>query len=154
MKKKIGASIWITVLFALFIIAPANAALYTTIGDASGGQVSLTMDSWNPNYVLVANYRVHELTFTVENTSSTTFPDVKIIVPFTWGYIGGLFDYSWVNGSQEWQNSSWTGNDTFTDYLWIKVNNVPLNPTGTTSPDSFIQMSQTDIPLSYNFPVR
>jgi hypothetical protein len=141
----------LTCIFILSVSLSADAALYNTIGDASGGQVSLTLNSWDDDHILVNNYRVHELVLSVENISAATFPDVKLINPFTWGNIDGLFAYSWVNSSQEWQNSNWSGNDTSTNYLWIKVNNVPLSPSGTASPDSFIQMSQTDIPLTYNF---
>jgi len=140
---------------------------YYFVGDHDDGPLTITFDpdDFNPLYVEDSSdpsiWRTAELILTVTNTSSTeTFNDVKMILPFVWFHYyspAAYESYEWNEADQRWENSntSYPGNDT-TDILWLEVNNVPLDTSGSTtaSPDQFITMNDIyNIPTTSDEPI-
>lgn len=77
-----------------------------------------------------------------------------MILLFTWAQINKIRDYNWKNRDQQWEINNVKGIDG-KNPLWVCVNDVPVDvsafPSDTTSPDSFIRMRDTDIPLESSF---
>jgi hypothetical protein len=155
MKKSKIAFIAFTFILMLSINFSADAALYYFVGDRDNGPATLSLDSYNHQFVETSVYRTWQFNWSVENTGSSSLPNVKLILPFVWSNVAGSMQgYIWDNTNQEWENSGATGNDGSIP-AWVRVNNVPLNSSGspTSSPDLFILMSNTDLSLTSTEPV-
>ena len=152
--KKI--QILILVLLSIFVIGTADslAAPYTMVGDQFGGPVSLTLESLNLKFVETDIYRVLKYDWTIENTTSRIFTDVTMMLPFTWAQVDKIRSYDWNDDDQQWEINNVTGADGEKP-MWVRVNDVPLDasnpPSGTASPDAFILMEDTNVPLESTF---
>jgi hypothetical protein len=156
--KKRSPFIIIVSLFVLFIgsFHVSHAALYETIwswpsGPSPTGEVDLSFTGWDPYYVDTFGYRVAKFDFELDNSSSTTFYGVNLVLPFVWGnFSPGATPpkqaYNWDNSNQQWINDYVTSGNVDENGLYVKVYSDPNSPTL-----SYIPINQTDIPLTAQF---
>jgi hypothetical protein len=147
MKKATMLLVATVVILTSYTSYIANATPFTVIGDGSSGPVILSLVSWNSNHILTSNFRVHEFGWKVTNNSSSVFNNLMLVMPFTWGLFSQIEEYDWDNTNREWINTSYNGVDNTADGLYVKVR----KDQGGASVSSML-MSDTDIPLSYNWP--
>jgi hypothetical protein len=132
----------LTGLMLLGVVGFANAS-YVTVGDGVGSDpVTLVLDSFNPTFVLNANYRIDELKWTVTNTTSNTLNDVKFVLPFV-EFNTSHSAYDWDNSSQIWHSNAANGFDLVSDGISAWSSDSSGSPLS-----NFLLVSNTDIPLS------
>jgi hypothetical protein len=139
--------------FMLFALCTGSVlgASWTDVGPTGTGDMTITLDAWNPNFVLDPNYRVHRFDWTVTNNAATAHSSVRFVIPFTWAIISGatpsIQAYSWENGANQWRmTDNGDGNDGLPDGLYMNIPPGPFTPPS--APVLRMLMSDTDIPLS------
>jgi hypothetical protein len=110
--------------------------------------VTLTQTGANFTFILDPSdpslYRVIEISASAENTGTSTYTDVKMVLPFAWGT---GFAYSWVDANGQWEYAPLSGG-----VYAVPVDNSDHGTIPVSSPSlGTMLMSDTDLALSDNF---
>lgn len=129
-----------------------DAATYYNVGEWGAGPLEPNFVSWNPDFVLAANYRIVQFNWSVTNNGSITYTDVKMVLPFVWDSGSPLPAYDWIDASNEWVISDQgNGFDLVEDGCYAKLPTVSYAPSPAPPTESRMLMSDTDLPLFYSY---
>jgi hypothetical protein len=106
-------------LFVALVMVGPRAATALSYFDISS-DVTLTQTAVNGNFILNSTdpspYRVIEVSASAQNSGTSTYTDVKMVLPFAWvqknsAGQGTAFAYSWVDANGQWESNAVTGLD-------------------------------------------
>jgi hypothetical protein len=125
-------------------ISTAAATEYFGIDQFMGGDVTLALANWDPYFIDTDTYHVHRFDWRVTNNGDGTYYDVRLVLPFAWLQVdGSRRAYGYVDASGDWH---WTD---ATDDFYLEPDDSAYTPPSASL--SYLLMSDTDLPLSYNY---
>ena len=130
----------LTIFVVATMVMVASPTAFASMYYNVDSDVSVSLTNWDDEYVLATNYRTHEFSLYMTNTSSAALTDVKYVLPFAWDGAGAA--YEWVNADSQWHSDTPSGNDGI-DGVYLKA--VQSDGSAYTN---LILMGDTNLPLS------
>ena len=123
-----------------------------TVWSYPSGDIDLTFTGWNPKYIDETGYRVAKINFELGNNTSSTYYDVKMVLPFVWqdfnpAAVPANQAAMWDNTNKEWINDYVDSGNVGDNGLYVSIYADSNSP-----PISYMPVNQTDIPLSRSYP--